>query len=736
MPSFKPVNEGSTVAPDGTSATPVSGAATPGPDSDELLWLEDVHGERAMAWVRAQNARSTAELQAEPGFDAVRQTVRAILDSKQQIPAISRRGNWFYNLWRDAANPRGLWRRTTLAEYRKSEPAWDLVLDLDALARAEGENWVWAGATWFGPDYRRVLLSLSRGGADAHVLREFDAVDKRFVAGGFELPEGKHSASWINADELYLGADLGPGSLTDSGYPRMVRRWRRGTAVSSAPVVFEAQSSDMSAGASVDRTPGYERTLFQREIDFYRSECFLWRDDALQRIDKPDDAQLTFWRQYVLISLRSDWTLGAQTWPRGALLAGPAESFLQGKPNLVAVFQPTAGRSLQGFDFTRNSLVLQVLDQVSPVLELCTPPQAGPGGESWLTRKLPTPGAGAVSITALHDTLLAQDSLPEALLVGYTDFLTPNSLLLADTSRAAMETLKARPSYFDATGMRVEQLWACSADGCKVPYFVVSPPTRLTAPATGESKLRPEPRPTLLYGYGGFEISLLPSYEGGLGTQWLARGGVYVLANIRGGGEFGPGWHQAALRQHKQRSYDDFAAVAEDLIARGITTPRQLGIQGGSNGGLMVAAVMLQRPELFKAVVCQVPLLDMKRYHTLLAGASWMAEYGNPDVAGDWEFIARYSPYQRLQAAPPAGPRLPRVLFVTSTRDDRVHPGHARKMAERMRQSGHDVLFWENIEGGHGRAADNAQMAEMSALQYTFLWRELAGGLPKPPIAP
>ncbi len=676
-------------------------------DDDPYLWLEDVLGDKALAWVRERNAETEARIESRPGFAAMREQIRAILDSRDQIPAIVRRGAHLYNFWRDQQQPRGLWRRTTLDEYRKPQPDWELLLDLDALAKKEAENWVWAGAQVFGPQNRRALLSLSRGGADASVAREFDLRALAFVDGGFTLAEAKSDVNWIDADTVFVASDFGPGTLTDSGYPRTVKCWRRGQAIADAPTVFSGEKADVLVGVGVDRTPGFERTVFYRALDFYRTRMFLLDGDRQRAIDKPDDAKAAFWREWLFIELRSDWPIGATTWPRGSLLVSPAATYLEGRRDFVALFTPTPTRSLAGWTTTRCTVVVDVLDQVASRLE-----EWRPGERGWQRREVKAPHPGALSVAALHDVLLEDDDLAEALLVNYADFLTPDSLMLGQAGRDGLETLKSRPRFFDSGGMRVEQRFARSRDGTRVPYFIVWP----KAPRDDGRN------PTLLYGYGGFEVSQQPRYSGIYGSQWLARGGVYVLANIRGGGEFGPAWHQAALRTQRQKSFDDFIAVAEDLIARGVTRAEHLGIEGGSNGGLLVGAVMLQRPELLRAVVCQVPLLDMKRFHKLLAGASWIAEYGNPDDPHDWVALARYSPYQNVRAAM----KLPSVLFTTSTRDDRVHPGHARKMAARMREQGHRVWYWENIEGGHGGAADNAQRSRMLALELSFLWQELA----------
>ena len=688
------------------------------PDNDPHDWLEDVLGDRALAWVRERNAESESLLTARPEYAPIRQQLLEVLNSKDRIPSVTRRGHHFYNLWRDDLHPRGLWRRTTLAEYRLAAPAWETVLDLDALAAAEGENWVWGGANALDTEPHRCLVSLSRGGADATVVREFDTATRQFVEGGFCLPEAKSSTTWIDADTLYVGTDFGPGSLTDSGYPRVIKRWKRGTPLASADTVFEGEAQDVSASVWLDLTPGHERTIFSRSLDFYHQQHVLMEGDRKVAFDIPSDASFSFWNHCadaidtLLIELRSDWQVGASTYASGSLLATDTAAYLAGERRFDILFQPTATRSLAGFSTTRDHVIVNVLDNVASRLDLWRRTAAG-----FEPRPIDAPFPGTLSVRSLHDPMQADDPLAECYLLGYTDFLTPDSLFLGHTEpqpgRPALEPLKARPALFDAEGLRTEQRFATSADGTRVPYFIVWP---RGAEANGRN-------PTLLYGYGGFEVALNPWYSGGYGRAWFERGGALVVANIRGGGEFGPAWHQAAILENKQRSYDDFIAVAEDLIAQGVTSPRHLGIMGGSNGGLLVGAVFTQRPELFNAVVCQVPLLDMRRYHTLLAGASWMAEYGNPDRQEDWAHIARYSPYQNLRA----DRKYPEVLFTTSTRDDRVHPAHARKMAARMREMGHALLYYENIEGGHGGAADNAQRAHLQAMEFAYLWRQLGG---------
>jgi prolyl oligopeptidase len=697
-------------APAASAASPAVPAAT---SDDPNLWLEDVLGDKALAWVRERNAQSRKVLEAWPQFGETRAQIRAVLDSKEQIPDVARRGDWFWNFWRDDKNPRGLWRRVTLEEYRKPHPAWEVVIDLDELAKQENENWVWHGTHCLAPKYERCLVMLSRGGSDAQVVREYDLVKRAFVTDGFVLPEAKSSADWADENTLYVSTDFGPGSLTDSGYPSVVKRWSRGTPLSSATTMFQGEHTDVASGVNVDDTPGYERTTFSRSLDFYTSRVWLLthldpagKAPQLTLVDKPDDANLAFWRDRVLIELRSDWTAGNQTWPRGSLLVGNAADYLKGDRHLEALFTPTATRSLAGYGTTRSKVILTVLDNVAGRIEEVTPTLDG-----WQHRAVAAPFPGSLSTRELYDPHTRDDPLAEAYFLSYTDFLTPDSLYLAHTGSDQRELLKSRPHFFDSTGMRVEQKFARSKDGTRVPYFIIWPKG---AQPDGQN-------PTLLYGYGGFEISLTPSYSGSIGKAWYEHGGVWVYANIRGGGEYGPAWHQAAMRENKQRSYDDFEAVAEDLIATKVTSPRHLGIEGGSNGGLLVGAVAMQRPDLFNAVSCQVPLLDMKRYNKLLAGASWMAEYGNPDIPAEWAWISKYSPYQNVHK----DTHYPTIFFTTSTRDDRVHPGHARKMAARMIEQGHDVLYYENIEGGHGGAADNEQRADVQALQFAFLWQKL-----------
>ncbi|MGC6488737.1 MAG: prolyl oligopeptidase family serine peptidase [Planctomycetota bacterium] len=668
---------------------------------DPFLWLEDVDGDAPLAWVRARNAESEAALAAAPRFGALRDRLLSILDSDERVAYVTKRGAHYYNLWQDAANPRGLWRRTTWESYLTDAPEWEVVLDLDALGAEEGENWVWKGSTWLLPDQSRCLLSLSRGGADAAVVREFDPVKKQFVVDGFALPEAKTQVAWRDRDTLYVGTDFGAGTMTESGYPRVVKRWRRGTPIEDAVTVTSGETTDVFVVAYSDRTAGFERDFVFRGVTFYTNETFVVRGDDLVRIDKPDSATATAHREWLLFELREDWSTGGERYAAGSLLVTRFDDYLQGAREFDVLFAPTERRSLSGWSGTRRHLLVNVLDNVRNVVYAATP-----GGDGWALEPLPgLPEFGTVSASPVD----ADESDDYWLTV--TDYLTPTSLWRGEVGGGAPTELKSLPRFFDEVGLVVEQREASSEDGTRVPYFLVR---KEDAPLDGSN-------PTLLYGYGGFEVSLTPGYSATVGAAWLERGGVYAVANIRGGGEFGPRWHQAALRQHRHKSYEDFAAVARDLIDAQVTSPEHLGIQGGSNGGLLMGNMTVMYPELFGAVVCQVPLLDMLRYHKLLAGASWMGEYGDPDLPEESEWLRRYSPYHNVAA----DIAYPKVLFTTSTRDDRVHPGHARKMAARMLEQGHDVLYYENIEGGHGGAADNRQAAHLSALAWTFLWETL-----------
>ncbi|MDE2247166.1 MAG: S9 family peptidase [Pseudomonadota bacterium] len=681
-------------------------ASTVAAGDDPFLWLEDIHDSRSMAWVAKENARTAERFADTPQFARTRDDILQVLDSDARIPYVNRMGDQLYNFWRDQAHPRGLWRRTTLAEYRKAEPAWEVLLDIDALNKAENRRWVFKGAQCLKPAYERCLISLSPDGGDAVAVREFSIPRKAFVEDGFVLPVAKSQADWIDEDTLYVGTDFGPGSMTESSYPRIVKEWKRGTPLDAAKTVYEGKPSDLAVSASRQRSPGFERDFVSVAKDFYHSELYQRVGDRLVRVEVPTDASADTQREWLLVHTRSPWATGGATYPAGALLATRFEEFMAGKRHFVVLFRPDAHTSLESHAWTRHHLILNLMDDVKSRLQVLTPPPTPAAGGAWTP--LAMPDAPAMSTIQVVDT---DPDHSDEYWLDVTGFLTPSSLERGVLGSEPAATIKQAPAFFDASKFTVGQHFARSADGTRVPYFEIAP-----------RGLKPDAsNPTLLYGYGGFEVSLQPNYSGSIGRAWLARGGVYVVANIRGGGEYGPSWHQAALKANRPRAYEDFAAVAGDLIRRGVTSARHLGAEGGSNGGLLMGNMLTNYPQLFGAIACEVPLLDMKRYTHLSAGASWMAEYGNPDSA-DWNFIKTFSPYQNVSK----GAHYPPVLFYTATSDDRVGPVQARKMAARMLAQGHpQVWFYENTEGGHGAGADNQQSAHMHALAYEFLWQQL-----------
>jgi len=668
---------------------------------DPYLWLEEISGDDALTWVRAHNETTMTQLGGDR-FEQMRSDALEVLDTDARIPYARRRGEYLYNFWRDAANPRGLWRRTSLESYRTEQPDWDVIIDVDQLATDDDTNWVWAGADVIEPDHSLALISLSPGGSDAAVVREFDMHTREFVDGGFQLPEAKSQISWQDSDTVLVGTDFGEGSLTDSGYPRVIKRWRRGQPLTAADTVFSGAPTDVIVAASVDRTVGFERTVISRALDFFNEEVYELRDGELIRIDTPTDASISVHRDWLIIELRTEWSYrlgtGDRTYPAGSLLAADYDEFLAGTAELQVVFAPDKHTCLHHYAWTRDRLIVVTLADVASRVEVFTP-------GTWTSE----PVLGLPENT--ETTIVAADSLGSEIFVDSAGFDTPSRLLYGASGQAPLTPIKRAPSFFDANDIDVTQHFATSDDGTAIPYFVVG-------------RRQPQgPGPTLLGGYGGFEVSRTPGYDGVLGRLWLSRGGTYVLANIRGGGEYGPTWHTQAMRAGRHLVAEDFASVARDLVSRGITTVEQLGAQGGSNGGLLMGIMLTKYPELFGALVCSVPLLDMRRFHLLLAGASWVAEYGDPDSPEDWEFMSKYSPYQNISA----NRQYPPVLITTSTRDDRVHPGHARKMTAALEAAGQPVQYYENIEGGHAGAADNAQTAFRAALVYEFLLRTLQG---------
>ncbi|QGZ54424.1 prolyl oligopeptidase family serine peptidase [Paraburkholderia acidiphila] len=686
-------------------------------EADPFLSLQSLDDPAVMAWVESQNARTRAAWQGGARFEALEKRLAQAYLPRERPVIPSRWQEWAYDLWEDEDNPKGLWRRALWADWRAHKPQWQTLIDFDALGAKEGMPWVCAGIDILYPDGDRALIQLSDGGSDAVIVREFDIVKREFVDDGFAIAkEGKHIISWIDRDTVYLGWDAGGKSgkkmLTRSGYPREVRRWARGTALADAPVVFSGDFDDISVEGDYD--PVEKRHDVVRSVDFFDSYTYRLNERGdWQVYDVPTHVSVGAWHGWLLLEPRLDWTVAGMTYKGGALLVIREDAFLAGDRTFTALFTPTPVTSACDWTNTLNALIVSWLDDVESRTMLWQPRQEN-GAWRWESRVFPTRASSQVDVSPIEDTL------NDEVFVDVDDYLLPPEYWLADLAQADLqqwELLDRWPTQFDSGPLTVIRSHARSADGTSVPFTVIGPKAVLE----GDSR---KASPCLLTGYGGFAIALTPQYLVGSGIGWLEQGGVVAIAHIRGGGEYGTAWHVEAQREHRQRSFDDFIAVAEKLIADGYSSAAQLGIKGGSNGGLLVGACMVQRPELFGAVVCEVPLLDMQRYPLLHAGASWIDEYGDPEDAEESRALAAYSPYHHVKP----GVAYPPSLFTTSTSDDRVHPSHARKMVARMEKQGHaNVWYLENTEGGHGPGSDSLERAEYDALVYRFLWTTLAG---------
>ena len=675
--------------------------STPPVPADPFIWLEDVEGAKAMEWVNAKNAATLAELTKSPLYGPMFDRTRKILDSKDRIAFPSILKDRIYNFWTDADHERGIWRRTSLADYLTGNPTWETVLDIDALAKEEKTPWAYGGSDCLEPEGRRCLINLSRGGSDAVEIREFDLQTKQWIAGGFKIPEAKTTTAWIDENTVLVATDFGTGSLTTSGYPRVTKLWKRGTPLTSAETVLEIPATDMGLFPFAYDAGGRRYIRLSHAKNFYESVQYIYEGGKAVKIDVQPDADVNLLRNQVVIFVRTPWNIGGKTWKSGSLIAMPVDDFLKGDRNFRLITEPGPRESINGTSITKDYVLVSLLNNVNGELRRYRLENG-----DWKFEKVKAPEKGTVGVGATSP-------YSNSFFFTYTTFIQPTTLYFSDEAGAVKE-VKRLPVMWDSSGMKVDQLEATSKDGTKIPFFIVRREGQRT---DGTS-------PTLLGAYGGFEVSNTPAYSTTLGAAWLERGGTYVLANIRGGGEFGPQWHRAGLKENRQRIYDDFIAVAEELISRKITSPQHLGIIGGSNGGLLMGVALTQRPELFNAIVIQVPLLDMQRYSHLLAGASWMAEYGDPDKPEEWAFISKYSPYQNLKP----GMKYPKVLFTTTTRDDRVHPGHARKMAAKMESMGYPFYYFENTEGGHGAGVTSEQRAKTIAITYVYLWQQLKPG--------
>lgn len=689
-----------------TKGKPAAEARTPlselGKD-DPYLWMEEIEGTRAMDWAKAQNARSLPVLQGDARYADLESKALAILNAKDRVPGVSFAGDGsLRNFWQDKDHVRGIWRKTALESYRTAEPVWETILDIDALTKAENANWVFKGAGCLPPDDTRCLVALSNGGKDAVTVREFDTTTKSFVPGGFELPEGKQNYTWLDKDTLLVGREWKPGELTKSGYAYVLKALKRGQTLDQAKEVYRGVETDVSVSPFVLRDADGKAVavMARRGVTFFESETYLIEGDKPVKLDLPLKSSIQGYVDgQMVVLMEQDWT--AKGFKTGDLISFDLAKLKAAPDKAIAtlVLRPTARQSVEQVQTTRTKLVVGMLDNVKGAAKVFT---HGPKG--WTAQALDLPANSSIGLGS-------SDDKGERLFVTVTGYLTPTTFWLADAGSLKLEQIKASPARFDASTHVVEQFEATSTDGTKVPYFVVRPKDVKYDGAA----------PTLLYAYGGFQVPLTPGYSGVMGKLWLERGGVYVVANIRGGGEFGPAWHSAGLKENRQKVYDDFFAVSQDLITRKITSPRRLGVMGGSNGGLLMGVALTQRPELYNAIVVQVPLFDMIRYSQIGAGASWVGEYGDPAIPSERAVIAKYDPYSNLKA----GQKYPEVFIETSTKDDRVHPAHARKAAARLMELGYPVLYYENIDGGHAGAANLAETARRQALEYVYLTRKL-----------
>ncbi|WP_297093749.1 prolyl oligopeptidase family serine peptidase [uncultured Draconibacterium sp.] len=662
---------------------------------DPYLWLEDIESVQSLEWVKAQNSVSEKTFKETPLFKSLSEKFLNVYNDEEKIAIPNLVGKYVYNFWQDAQNERGVWRRMLKEDYVASKTNWEIVLDLDELSKNENKKWVFGGAIWFEPDNNLCLLSLSDGGTDKSEFREFDAVKKEFVKDGFFIPASKGQATWIDINTLLIATDFGAGSSTLSGYPRIVKKWKRGTTIADAKTILEADSTIVALWPFSFYSNSKQHVGLIKAITFYESEIYYIQENEPKKLSNPVDAEIHgFYNMELMLALQSDWEVDDKTYPSGALVSIDMDDDLKGKMNVKLIYIPDDKSSIVSMSTSKDFIIVNIMENVQNKLikyRLID--------DKWVGEEITElPDVGGIN-------LISSDNTTNDYFFRFSNFITPSTLYYAQNEKIQKSTqLK---SYFNTSNLIVEQNWATSKDGTKIPYFIVH---KKDLKLDGKN-------PLLIDAYGGFNISRQPNYSVTVGLGWLEQGGTYVLANIRGGGEFGPSWHQAAVKEKRQNAYDDLFAVSEDLITRKITSPEHLGLFGWSNGGLLTGVAFTQRPDLYKAVIVGAPLLDMKRYNKLLAGASWMGEYGNPDKPEDWAYLKKYSPYHNLFK----NKNYPKVFFITSIKDDRVHPGHARKMAAKMADMGHPFFYHETIEGGHGAASTNKQQAEMQAMIYTYL---------------
>lgn len=668
--------------------------------TDPYLWLEEIDGEKALDWARAQNKVSDEAFATLPVFTELRDKYLTVFNDKERVIYPDMVGDYVYNLWQDDKNERGLWRRMSKQDYLDAKNDWEVVLDLDKLSAEENKKWVFAGTAWLGPENNLCLLYLSDGGKDESVIREFDVSKKTFVKGGFSVSESKGSATWIDKDNILVATNYGPGTVTTSGYPTTVKLWKRGADPAAAELIFETDTTKVGTFLSGNFIDGKQYVFINEALSTYKTKIYIYTPGGVKWLDVPLDLEYRgMHRNELLFYLQSDWETENETYKSGTVVSYDLTEFLSGTTKIRTVYQPGERASFASLMSAKDFIIVSTMENVQSKLKIFRSE-----GDQWIGEALAVPEFGTIS-------LVSSDNQSDDYFFAFNNPVTPTTLYHGDGEK--ITAIRKQKDYFDASGLTVEQSEAVSKDGTAIPYFIVH-----------RKEMVPDGKnPTLIDGYGGFNVSQQPWYSSVTGIGWLEHGGVYVIANIRGGGEFGPAWHHAALKEKRQNAYDDFFAVAEDVINKKITSPEYMGAFGWSNGGLLTGVALTQRPDLYNAVVIGAPLLDMKRYSHMLAGASWMDEYGDPDKPEDWAFISKYSPYQNLSKKT----KYPEPLFITSTRDDRVHPGHARKMAAKMIDMGHTVYYHETIEGGHGAASTNAQEADMWALIYSYLNKKLIG---------
>lgn len=667
---------------------------------DKYQWLEDIDGQKSLEFVDAQTKATVEKLSKENDYQFIYDKSLEISNSTDKIAYPSIMGGYVYNFWKDKDHVRGIWRRCLLANYSNGNYIWEILIDIDELSKKDNVKWVYKGANGLYPTYNKFLIQLSKGGGDAVVIKEFDVEKKQFMETGFSIDESKGSANYIDENTLIVNTNFGEGTMTTSGYPRQVKIWKRGTLLKDATLIFEGQQTDVRTRGSVLRDAVNSYVYINRRITFFTSEMFIWMGNKTIKLNLPDDCDVSeILNNQLIVQLKSNWKVNNKIYKIGSVLSLDATALLKGIKNIQVIIEPDKFSSVAQVSTTKNHLLLNLLCNVTSQLYVYSFKN-----QKWIKQKVKAPDLGTISINTAA-------GLSDDYFFQFTNFVMPTTLFSADASKNTFKAIKSLPAYFDASKYEVKQFNAKSKDGTLIPYFVI---------CTKDLKYNSN-NPTAIYAYGGFEISTQPFYNPINGVAWLDKGGVYVIANIRGGGEFGPKWHLDGIKEKRQNVFDDLYAVSEDLIAKKVTSSKHLGIIGGSNGGLLVGVAFTQRPDLYNAVVCQVPLLDMQRYNKLLAGASWMGEYGNPDIPQEWEYIKKYSPYQNVKE----GMNYPEVFFTSSTRDDRVHPGHARKMVAKLNDMGYKTYYYENTEGGHAGSSTNEQSAKSNALTYSYLLMKL-----------